>query len=196
MACPLAVCSTRPTHVATGDAFVSAPAKCCRGLPKAACSCITQTWYGNVLPKEAGMAALPLKCSSLCPRPLCPMDLRRINKATAGEPVRPLADMESTCAQPEDVPCALTDFETEGSWKLCVLWEMDHRQLEVAGPHSAIVFDHWGHDCLKPGRIQDLLTTARGTALPKHKDRKAGRAALDSKPSVWMKLRDSFRTRT
>ena len=112
------------------------------------------------------------KCSSLCPRPLCPMDLRRVNK-----PKEP-ANQCTACRhgeyvpQPEDVPVPLRNLKPKVLEALRPL-EMDLGNFERVPNgyrvHTAMISFAW--------QEQDVATAVE--ALPKHKDRKAGREALD-----------------
>ena len=51
------------------------------------------------------------KCSSLCPRPLCPMDLRRINKATIPANQCTACKHGEYVPQPEDIPAPLRNLK-------------------------------------------------------------------------------------
>ena len=127
------------------------------------------------------------KCSSLCPRPLCPIDLRRINKATVPGNQCTACRHGEYVPQPEDVPAPLRTLKPKVLEALRPL-EMDLGNFERVPNgyrvHTAMIAFAW--------KEQDVATAVE--ALPKHKDRKAGRAALDY--SVSMNLRGRFRTRT
>ena len=112
------------------------------------------------------------KCSSLCPRPLCPMDLRRINKATIPANQCTACKHGEYVPQPEDIPAPLRNLKPRVLEALRPL-EMDvgtmARVPNGYRVHTAMIAFAW--------KEQGVATAVE--ALPKHKDRKAGREALD-----------------
>ena len=112
------------------------------------------------------------KCSSLCPRPLCPMDLRRVNKPKVPANQCTACKHGEYVPQPEDVPPPLRNLKPKVLEALRPL-EMDLGNFERVPNgyrvHTAMIAFAW--------KEQDVATAVE--ALPKHKDRKAGRVALD-----------------
>ena len=112
------------------------------------------------------------KCSSLCPRPLCPMDLRRVNKPKVPANQCTACKHGEYVPQPEDVPPPLRNLKPKVLEALRPL-EMDLGNLERVPNgyrvHTAMIAFAW--------KEQDVATAVE--ALLKHKDRKAGRDALD-----------------
>lgn len=111
-------------------------------------------------------------CSSMCPRPLCPMDLRRVNKPKVPANQCTACKHGEYVPQPEDVPPPLRNLKPKVLEALRPL-EMDLGSFERVPNgyriHTAMIAFAW--------KEQDVATAVEG--LPKHKDRKAGREALD-----------------
>ena len=112
------------------------------------------------------------KCSSLCPRPLCPMDLRRINKPKVPANQCTACKHGEYVPQPEDVPEPLRNLKSKVLEALRPL-EMDLGTFERVPNgyrvHTAMISFAW----------KEVNVATAVEALPKHKDRKAGREALD-----------------
>ena len=112
------------------------------------------------------------KCSSMCPRPLCPMDLRRVNKPKVPANQCTACKHGEYVPQPEDVPVPLRNLKPKVLEALQPL-EIDLGNFERVPNgyrvHTAMIAFAW--------KEQDVATAVE--ALPKHKDRKAGRVALD-----------------
>ena len=112
------------------------------------------------------------KCFSMCPRPLCPMDLRRVNKPKVPANQCTACKHGEYVPQPEDVPLPLRNLKPKVLEALRPL-EMDFGNFERVPNgyrvHTAMIAFAW--------KEQDVATAVE--ALPKHKDRKAGREALD-----------------
>ena len=121
---------------------------------------------------KQGSWAMCEKCHSMCPRNLGPMDLRRVNKATILASQCPACKYGEYVPQPEHVPEPLRNLKPLVLEALRPL-DMDIGP-EVRAPHgypvkSGMMAFSWKEDSV----------VAMIQALPKRKDRKAAKKALD-----------------
>ena len=121
---------------------------------------------------KQGSWAMCEKCHSMCPRPLQPVDLRRLHQGTISAKQCTACRNNEYVPQPEHVPTPLRNLKPK------VLEAL--RPMEIsAGPferaphgyrvHTAIFQTHW-----KPTSVADQIE-----ALRKRRNRRAARAAYD-----------------
>lgn len=111
------------------------------------------------------------KCSSLCPRPLCPMDLRRINKPKVPANQCTACKHGEYVPQPEDVPEPLRNLKPK------VLEALRPSEMDL-GTFEQVPNGYRVHTAMISFAWKEVNVTTAVEALPKHKDRNAGREAL------------------